>query len=335
MKCAFSAIVAFCWMAVTAQAGLMPIGHWKFDEASGATTAVDSVTPGKNGVVGSGVTTGLTGIAGNAYQFPGGANADDAAPNPEIVDFDNALTVINPIVAADKITISAWFKWTNNTAARGTAISIATNVPLPGAAVNNNFIQMGVTDSVTGQNTEGGIYGGINIGSVTTEVVNTTGSNPAPGGSGVHPLDVPVGTGTALNDDNWHHAVMTIDAATEILKLYVDGVDVGTGRPAAATPNPPGTPANIADFPTSMNNFEVGRLGRSSECCSYAGLVDDIQIYDRVLSGDEVSFLFNNPGTAIPEPGFFVLLGLGGIALLGRRARFKLTGEILTEETSG
>jgi hypothetical protein len=301
MKCAFSAIVAFCWMAVTAQAGLMPIGHWKFDEASGATTAVDSVTPGKNGVVGSGVTTGLTGIAGNAYQFPGGANADDAAPNPEIVDFDNALTVIPSIVATNQISISAWLNWTNNTAARGTAISIASNTVPPAAVINNNFISIGVTDSVSGQNTEGGIYGGINIASVTTEVVNTTGFND--GGSLVHASDVPVGGGTALNDGNWHHVVMTIDSATDILKLYVDGVDVGTGRPAANPPNPPGTPANINNFPTTLNNLEVGRLGRSTECCSYEGMIDDIQIYDRVLSPESIASLFANPGSVAALEG--------------------------------
>lgn len=50
------------------------IAHYKFDEAANATVAADSAG-GNPGAIQSGVTTGSTGISGNAYSFDG---SDDA-----------------------------------------------------------------------------------------------------------------------------------------------------------------------------------------------------------------------------------------------------------------
>ena len=49
------------------------------------------------------------------------------------------------------------------------------------------------------------------------------------------------------------------------------------------------------------------------------GLIDELQMYDRVLSPAEVQFLNNNPGSAIPAPGAAAVVGLAGLLSARRR----------------
>lgn len=107
--------------------------------------------------------------------------------------------------------------------------------------------------------------------------------------------------GSGFNNGAWHHIAYTVNAATDTTQLYIDGSLVGTIT----------TPAFA--FQT-FNNFEVGRLGRSAPVDGFTGSVDDLRIYDTVLTGGEIATL-----AAVPEPSAALLGGLGVLGLLRRR----------------
>ncbi|RYD48413.1 MAG: LamG domain-containing protein [Verrucomicrobiaceae bacterium] len=107
---------------------------------------------------------------------------------------------------------------------------------------------------------------------------------------------------TGLNNGQWHHVAYTVDAAADVTQLYVNGALVGSTTTAVT-------------LPSLFNNFEVGRLGRGVPTDAFAGSVDELRIYDTILSGEEIAVL------AVPEPSFSMLLGLGGAGLVLRRRR--------------
>lgn len=108
--------------------------------------------------------------------------------------------------------------------------------------------------------------------------------------------------GTALNDGKWHHVAYTTNAATDITSIYIDGVLEGT------------TTTPVFTFP-AFNNFEVGRLGRGAPTDAFGGSIDELRIYDTVLTPTEIAAL------AVPEPGAAVisLLGLTGMVIRRRK----------------
>jgi hypothetical protein len=144
--------------------------------------------------------------------------------------------------------------------------------------VANRYLDLGTVAAT------GGVYGRVRDG------VNSGFPDLTPAGS--------------LNNGQWHHVAYTLDASAEVAQIYVDGVLVGSSTT---------TPA--VTFPSLFNNFEVGRLGRSAPTDAFAGSMDELRIYDTVLSAGEVAAL------AVPEPGPSVLLGLGGLGLVLRRRR--------------
>jgi len=85
-----------------------------------------------------------------------------------------------------------------------------------------------------------------------------------------------------LNVDIWYNLNMLIDRNNGTLKLYVDGsleVDV---------------PIRVADTVSDTNDL---LFGWSHETAGYSyldGMMDEIRLYDRVLSEDEVTLLYNS-----------------------------------------
>jgi hypothetical protein len=79
--------------------------------------------------------------------------------------------------------------------------------------------------------------------------------------------------GTAAPGSGWHHVVYTFDGTTR--RLYVDGTSRGTSTMAGETGAV--TEGHVGGFGTQM----------------FAGTVDEIRVYDRAITADEVTALSN------------------------------------------
>jgi concanavalin A-like lectin/glucanase superfamily protein len=87
--------------------------------------------------------------------------------------------------------------------------------------------------------------------------------------------------GAALWDGNWHFVAGTFDGA--IVRLYVDGIQVGTGTPAPIVIN--------YNLPNN-DKFYIGAYRGSCEL-RFNGDVDEVQIFGRALSAAEVQGLYD------------------------------------------
>ena len=103
---------------------------------------------------------------------------------------------------------------------------------------------------------------------------------------------------TAVNDGEWHHAAYTqaysmddAGADVEAITLYVDGVEDG------AT-----TWTSTRTDPYEDNLVNIGGGTNSSWFPNaYEGMVDDIRIYDKTLTADEIAAVV----TATPDPAHY------------------------------
>ncbi|MCG8498987.1 MAG: hypothetical protein MJB12_01085 [Firmicutes bacterium] len=84
----------------------------------------------------------------------------------------------------------------------------------------------------------------------------------------------PIGTGS------WQHVVMTIDSAATKLAMYFDGVKDSEVKSS-----------NFANEPNA--GFRIGDH-KSSHNLAFNGLVDQVKIYNRVLSDQEIKALFDH-----------------------------------------
>ena len=100
-----------------------------------------------------------------------------------------------------------------------------------------------------------------------------------------------------INDGNYHQVVITRTLATGEKRIYLDGAlntsDFGTTN-LLNDPQIMAVGAQIDAAQTNPTNANTGPF--------YQGLLDDLQIYSRVLSPAEINNLFNNPGTEAPAP---------------------------------
>jgi hypothetical protein len=101
--------------------------------------------------------------------------------------------------------------------------------------------------------------------------------------------------------DAWHHVTIRRTGAT--FETFIDGVLAGSE--VSALP--------VGDVAHTL------RLGEA-EGFELDGLLDEVAIYDRALTGAEIVQLANDRTGSIAEPGTLALLGVGLIGL-GYRAR--------------
>ena len=182
-----------------------------------------------------------------------------------IVDMGNATAIFSKITTSGELTISYWLNSSDVAANRSVALFLGNDT------ASNDYI-------------DSGILGG------------TQPNPPAPNGSayGRHRknTNTQIGDlfGPLINDGAFHHLALTVDVANTTGSFYVDGVLIGTETNAA----------KYAAFPT-LNNLEIGRLGRGAPVDPIDGLVDDLQIYDQSLSLRQIAALFNNPGQTLND----------------------------------
>jgi hypothetical protein len=88
----------------------------------------------------------------------------------------------------------------------------------------------------------------------------------------------PYSTANVITLNKWQHVVATYDNSTS-LKYYVDGVEVS---PAVGV---------TGSLTTSTSNFYIGRNNTGTR--PFDGKIDDVRVYNRVLSATEVQQLYN------------------------------------------
>jgi hypothetical protein len=117
-------------------------------------------------------------------------------------------------------------------------------------------------------------------GEIVCQLYNVTVSNA---------IDVST-SGADISDGLWHHIVMTYDGNVNAsgVAIYVDGVAVATV-------------ANIDNLTATIDNTTGLQIsGRAGAAGGYVGNIDDVAIYDKELSPEEVATIYNGGNAVIP-----------------------------------
>jgi hypothetical protein len=110
------------------------------------------------------------------------------------------------------------------------------------------------------------------------------------------PLDDYLTANNIIPDDEWHHYTCTFDAtlSSENLKIYRDGSQVDTANYASWTPS--GGDAGRALYIGTDKGYSTGYLD---------GKLDDMGIWNRVLTSSEVSSLYLAPPNLVDGSIFY------------------------------
>jgi hypothetical protein len=85
----------------------------------------------------------------------------------------------------------------------------------------------------------------------------------------------------SINDGTWRHIVLTRDASTGLLQIYINGVLDTSGM------------GGIGTVGTAFSS--IGRIEDTGGTPAYfSGSLDEVKIFDRVLSQDEIATIYSN-----------------------------------------
>ena len=116
------------------------------------------------------------------------------------------------------------------------------------------------------------------------------------------------GPGTAISKGTWHHAAVTWTAGTGGT-LYLNGSEYHSYTSTDLSPN--GT------APVAIGARAGGSPTAVIDSASFPGDLDDVRLYDEVLTASEVNSL-----AVVPEPGTYALVfGVAGLFLAVVRRR--------------
>jgi len=106
--------------------------------------------------------------------------------------------------------------------------------------------------------------------------------------------DTALSSSATVNDGNWHHVVVTYDSDSSERIIYIDGVDSGSD-----------TPSGLLNVHTE--SFVIGgRLNGSYDHRGWDGRIDDVRLYDYVLTPDDADLLYQ--GSEPCEPSGFICI---------------------------
>jgi glycerophosphoryl diester phosphodiesterase len=89
----------------------------------------------------------------------------------------------------------------------------------------------------------------------------------------------------------WHHVAVSYDAASGVSRLYLDGAEVTSFVDAKE---------KGSGAPTDTTGLHIGTY-RGADGRFFAGAIDDVAVWNRVLSATELARLWNDgDGTAVP-----------------------------------
>jgi hypothetical protein len=215
---------------------------------------------------------------GTNTAIPGGQDGSDPQPSTDVppvsfpdtesMQFDGSdyFTIDNPVTT--DFTICAWIKTTS----AGGGTQHWTSAPIMDAEVGGVAYDFGFGVGNGGKLMFGN--GGVALG-------NDPGTQAAD-------LDAQVNGATIINDDAWHDACVTRDGSTGQDILYVDASVDGTGTTGIGTQT-----ANAH-----------ARIGWGYDGAAlYDGLIDDIRVYNGVLTQGELANLATGSSDPSLAPG--------------------------------
>jgi len=96
------------------------------------------------------------------------------------------------------------------------------------------------------------------------------------------------------NDLDWHHVAVTYDSTSLENKVYLDGVLTNTHLITGGTPatDGPSEPSWISEATSNGNTLRFGTDDQFPQR-TFSGLLDDVRIYDNVLSANEIEDILN------------------------------------------
>lgn len=92
-------------------------------------------------------------------------------------------------------------------------------------------------------------------------------------------LDTVQITATQTDDGLWHHVFCVVDRNTNKLRIYYDGTEIGSG-----------IDTSVIDSVSTTHVFNIGARNNSNSFVD--GSIDDVRIYGRALSANEVADLY-------------------------------------------
>ena len=106
-------------------------------------------------------------------------------------------------------------------------------------------------------------------------------------------IDVGVGNGTNMDfsiftptvslNKIWRHIAVTVDGTS--VKAYIDGSQVGT------------TDTSLYSLASGVSDFAIGAYHTSSGKQNFNGIIDQVRIFDKAISSNEVSTLYGETAT--------------------------------------